>query len=381
MNVLSVCSNFDPVTGGGEAERTFQMTRFLGLSNVRCRILTIDTGLSPERKLALGEDVVVALPCVIRRFYVPKVSFRHLQKMVDESDIVHLIGHWSMLNALVYLAVRRAKKPYVVCPAGALSIFGRSKLLKKFYNFAVGTRIIKNASGCIAVTQAEKDYFIAFGIAPDKVEVLPNGIVESDFLSRKTDQFRRKHALGMRRFVLFVGRLNLIKGPDILLSAFCALKDRLGDMDLVFAGPDGGMLDQLKAMAEAHGVVNQVHFVGYLGGAEKSDAYHAAEFLAVPSRHEAMSIVAIEAGMCGTPVLLTDQCGFESLQEAGAGWIVPASVDGLTQGLFNLITQPEIIKPAGLNIRRFVIQHFTWNVVVLSYIALYERLIHTKKRS
>jgi glycosyltransferase involved in cell wall biosynthesis len=381
MNVLSVCSNFDPVMGGGEAERTFQMARFLGLADVRCRILTIDTGLSVQRKKALGDSAVIALPCLSRRFYVPRVSFHHIQRLVDESDIVHLIGHWSVLNALVYWAIQRARKPYVVCPAGALSIFGRSKLLKKIYNLVVGSRIVKNATTCIAVTQAEKDYFIASGIAPEKVVVLPNGIVESDFLSQNTEEFRSRHSIGARRFVLFVGRLNLIKGPDLLLEAFCILKDRILDVDLVFAGPDGGMLAQLRAMAKSHGLGQRVHFVGYLGGCEKSDAYHAADLLAVPSRHEAMSIVAVEAGMCGTPVLLTDQCGFEQLQEVGGGWIVPASVQGLEQGLMNVLSQPEIIKPAGLMIKRFVSQYFTWNVVVLSYIDLYERLIQIKKRS
>lgn len=381
MNVLSVCSNFDPETGGGEAERTFQMARFLGLADVHSRILTIDTGLSDQRKNALGDSVVIALPCLFRRFYVPRVSFRHIQRLVDESDIVHLIGHWTVLNALVYWAIQNAKKPYVVCPAGALSIFGRSKLLKKIYNLTVGTRIIKNATTCIAVTQAEKDYFIASGVAPEKVVVLPNGIAESDFLSRRTDEFRRTHSLGVRPFVLFVGRLNLIKGPDLLLHAFGALKERLPGVDLVFAGPDGGMLQQLREMTESQGLENRVHFVGYVGGAEKSDAYHAAELLVVPSRHEAMSIVAIEAGMCGTPVLLTDQCGFEQLQEMGGGWIVPASVAGLEQGLLDVLSQPEIIRPAGLKIKRFVSQYFTWNVVVLSYIDLYERLVHIKKRS
>jgi glycosyltransferase involved in cell wall biosynthesis len=211
--------------------------------------------------------------------------------------------------------------------------------------------------------------------------VLPNGIAESDFLSRRTDEFRRTYSLGARPFVLFVGRLNLIKGPDLLLHAFGALKERLPGVDLVFAGPDGGMLQQLREITISQGLENRVHFVGYVGGAEKSDAYHAAELLVVPSRHEAMSIVAIEAGMCGTPVLLTDQCGFEQMQEVGGGWIVPATVAGLEQGLLKVFLKPEIIRPAGLKIKRFVSQYFTWNVVVLSYIELYGRLVRIKKRS
>lgn len=380
MRVLNICSNFDPVTGGGEAERTFQMTRFLKLADVNCRVLTIDTGLDDRRKKALGDGVVIALPCLFRRFYVPKVSLPYIQRLVDECDVVHLIGHWTILNAMVYWAIRRAQKPYVICPAGALSVFGRSKLLKRIYNLVIGTKIVQNATACIAVTQAEKNYFISAGVAAEKIVVLPNGIAESDFVSQNTDEFREKHLLGARPFILFVGRLNLIKGPDLLLHAFCAVKDKIRDVDLVFAGPDGGMLQQLKTITEREGMNNRVHFVGYLGGSEKSDACHAAQLLVVPSRHEAMSIVAIEAGMCGTPVLLTDQCGFEQVQEIGGGWVVPASVEGLEQGLLKVLSEPELIKSAGLNIKKFVVQYFTWNVVVLSYINLYTRLIDTTRR-
>lgn len=291
MNILNVCSNFDSVTGGGEAERSFQMSKFLLAAGVRCRVLTVDTGLSDERKNSLGQAGIIALPCLSRRFYVPIVSFSYLQQLVDEADVIHLIGHWTVLNALVYRAIRKAQKPYVVCPAGALSIFGRSKILKKFYNLLVGNKIIKNANACIAVTSEEMNYFISSGVTAEKTLVIPNGISEADFKSTKVDQFREKYAFGGRPFILFVGRLNLIKGPDLLLRAFCNLKDRIENVDLVFVGPDGGMLQELKTLAQQEGVENRVHFMGYLGGAEKSDVYHAAALLVIPSRHEGKSVV------------------------------------------------------------------------------------------
>ena len=375
MNVLNVCSNFDPVTGGGEAERTFQMSQFLILAGVSCRVLTIDTGLSKKRQKALGEERVIALPCLNRRLYVPRVSFRYIEQLVNQSDVVHLIGHWTVLNALVYLAIRKAKKPYVVCPAGALSIFGRSKVLKKIYNFVVGAKIIKNAASCIAVTAEEKNYFIWSGIEAEKILVIPNGIAANDFISCNVDSFRKKYALGSSPFVLFVGRLNLIKGPDLLLQAFCNLKDKFRHVDLVFVGPDRGMLEQLKTLAQEAGVASRVHFIGYLEGAEKSDAYHAAELLVIPSRHEAMSIVALEGGICGTPVLLTDRCGFDQLAKIGGGWVVPATVAGLEKGMSEVLLHPELISPAALNIKKYVNDYFALENIVLSYKNLYTQLI------
>lgn len=199
MRVLNVCSNFDPVTGGGEAERTFQMSRFLQNAAVDCRVLTVDNGLSVARKNSLGKGVVIALPCLLSRFYVPHVSISRLRELVNASDVVHLIGHWTVLNAMVYLACRQSGKPYVICPAGALRIFGRSRFLKKIYSFAVGNKMMRNAMACIAVTGDEKKYFISRGIAPENVVVIPNGIAETDFLSRDVDRFRKKYALGPDR--------------------------------------------------------------------------------------------------------------------------------------------------------------------------------------
>ena len=375
MNILNVCSNFDPVTGGGEAERTFQMSKFLLIAGANCRILTVDTGLSKQRKMELGEARVVALPCLLRRFYVPKVSIRYIQQLVEEADIVHLIGHWTLLNALVYWAIRKARKPYVVCPAGALSIFGRSKIIKNIYNVVVGNNLVKDANMCIAVTHQEINCFVSSGITAGKVVVIPNGIADADFISCDVDNFRKKYSLGARPFILFVGRLNLIKGPDLLLRAFCNLKDRIENVDLVFVGPDGGLLKELESLVQEMGLGTRVHFIGYLGGADKSDAYHAAELLVIPSRHEAMSIVALEAGICGTPVLLTDQCGFDQLEETGGGWVVSASVEGLEKRLVEVLLSPELIKPAGLNIKRYVAEYFSWNVVVQTYLSLYSQLV------
>lgn len=381
MNILNVCSDFDPVTGGGEAERTFQMSKFLMIAGANCRILTVDTGLSEQRKMELGEARVVALPCLLRRFYVPKMSLRYIQQLVDEADIVHLIGHWTLLNALVYWAIRRARKPYVVCPAGALSIFGRSKIIKNVYNSIVGNKIVRDANMCVAVTQQEINCFASSGVTAEKVVVIPNGIADAEFISSNVDSFRKEHSLDARPFILFVGRLNLIKGPDLLLRAFCNLKDRIDNIDLVFAGPDGGMLKELESLTEEMGLGNRVHFVGYLGGTDKSDAYHAAELLVIPSRHEAMSIVALEAGICGTPVLLTDQCGFDQLQEKGGGWVVPASVEGLEKGLVEILLNPELIKPAGVSIKKYVAEYFSWNVIVQTYMSLYFQLVAASGRT
>jgi len=177
---------------------------------------------------------------------------------------------------------------------------------------------------------------------------------------------------------MFMGRLNDIKGPDLLLQAFCNLKNKLKDYHLVFAGPDGGMLAKLKAKVEEFKLNDRVRFLGYLGGVDKSQAYYAAELLAIPSRQEAMSIVVLEAGITGTPVLLTDQCGFDEIAHIGGGQVVPASVNGLQKGLVEILSNPTQLKLMGENLEKYIYEHFTWDAIIDKYMKLYYKILSEK---
>ena len=145
MKVLNVIISLDRVSGGGFVERTFQMSRSLVKAGEECTILTTDIGLTPERMKELEGMTIVALPCLTQRFYVPKFDYRHIRDLVRNADVIHLMSHWSFLNALVYFIARRHNKPYVVCPAGVLLIYGRSRALKTLYNWVVGRGLIRNA--------------------------------------------------------------------------------------------------------------------------------------------------------------------------------------------------------------------------------------------
>ena len=375
IKILNVNSCLDLKLGGGTAERTFQMTRFLAQQPAtQCTVLTLDIDMNLCRIHALLPAKNVSLPCLWRRFYFPGSGWQIINRLVRESDVVHLMGHWSVLNYLVYLAARRANKPFVVCPAGALPIFGRSKILKRLYNFFIGYAIIRNAAGWIAITPNELLHFEYYGVNPKKVVVIPNGVNEDEFSKKEVDNFFEMHCLPKVPIILFMGRLNPIKGPDLLLQAFIKLRDQLASFHLVFAGPDGGLQTQLTNMAKQAGVFERVHFLGYLSGSEKSAAYHVAHLLVVPSRQEAMSIVAIEAGICGTPVLLTDQCGFSRIKEVDTRLEVLATTEGLAFGLLQLLSNPDILPSISSRLQNFVKLNFTWDAVGPAYIHLYERI-------
>jgi len=152
--VLNVNATLDPVSGGGTTERPFRLSWSIAKAGARCAVPALDAGLMPERVGPLAGTRVVALPLLWGRCHVSKVSSASLKEVraaVEGSDVVYLTNHWALLNAVVHLLAHPAGKPYVVCPAGVLPIYGRSRLPKTAYNRLVGHGIIRNAAGHVAV--------------------------------------------------------------------------------------------------------------------------------------------------------------------------------------------------------------------------------------
>lgn len=381
MRVLNVNAFLDPVAGGGTAERTVQLSRAFAARGLDTTVLSVAAGITQQVRERLGNARLEALPYLPGRFLVPLASLARIHRIVAQADVVHLSNHWTALNALVYRAARACGKPYAVCPAGALPATGRATLLKRLYNAAAGKQLVANASAWVAVTQAETTDFRAYGIDPAKVAVIPNGIDPGEYSVAAASDLRLKLGVPGRRMLLFLGRLNPIKGPDLILEAFQRIHTALADHVLVFAGPDEGMAAGLRRSVASAGLEKKVLFAGYVGGKEKIAAIRAAELLVIPSRREAMSLVALEAGACGVPVLMTDQCGFPAAAEHGGALIVAADAASLAAGLLTLASDPARLQAMGRAMRRLVEERYTWAAAAGRYAELFGRITRPSTES
>lgn len=379
MKILNVNHLIDPESGGGTAERTFQLSRSLAAEGAEVEILALDVGVTAVRRAALASIRITALPCANQRYFVPRFPWPEVEAAVVRADVVQLSGHWTLLNILVRNACRRLGKPYVFCPAGALRVVGRSQWLKRLYDAAAGKAIARGAGACVAITRDEQSDFHPYGVPVEKIEVISNGIDPSEY--EKPDApgndiaVRARLGVGAAPFVLFFGRLNWIKGPDLLLEAYCRVAATSPDVHLVLAGPDGGMLTQLQDVAAAFGLSDRIHFPGYLDGEEKIVALRQATLLAIPSRREAMSIVVLEAGTVGTPVLFTDNCGIAEFASAGAGTMVSATADGLELGLRTVLNDPDRAVFGAMRLQQRVQTDYLWSHQARRYLALFKRIL------
>lgn len=378
ITMLSVVHLLDAVTGGGTAERTFQLSRSLARSGATCTVLTMDIGINRERLDRLQGVEVIAASTMSRRFPVPLINPFTLVSLIRPVSVVCLMNHWTALNAVAYWVCRMLRKPYVVCPAGALQLFGRSVLLKKAYNWIVGQRLIRNASACIAITKAEIDDFLSYGVDMSRIHIIPNGVDPDDFpediSSDELKNFRNRHGLGETPVILFMGRLNRIKGPDLLLDAFVSVSKVFPAYHLVFVGPDNGLSLSLKKTAESAGLDSRVHFLGYLAGRDKARAYRMADVLVIPSRQEAMSIVVLEAGVSGTPVLATDRCGLDDLAAGGVVKIVKPTPEAISDGLIAFLGHPIEARESGARLKQSVYRSYLWSTQARSHLRLFQEI-------
>jgi glycosyltransferase involved in cell wall biosynthesis len=371
MTVLMVNMTVDLARGGGSAARTVQAARALRDIGIECQIATTTSiGMPPAR---VDGVEVLSLPAIGGRFRMPVSGFRALGRAIASVDVVLLVNHWTPLNVAAYRAARQTGTPYVVSPVGALPMMGRSRLLKAMYHATYGRRIVANAAAHVAVTAEETRQFASYGVPPERVTVIPNGIPAPT--GGDARRFRRLHGLGAAPFLLFLGRLAPIKGADLLVDAFISVSGALSGWHLVLAGPDDGELASLRDAVHRAGMDARVHFTGFLDAEAKGDALAAAELLVVPSRMEAMSIVVLEAASFGRPVLVTDACGVPDVESSGGGWIVPATAEGLAAGIQRALADPSALTRAGEAWRQHATATYSWPSVARLYRNLFERVV------
>lgn len=176
------------------------------------------------------------------------------------------------------------------------------------------------ADQIIAVSQFTKDIIVnKYGIDPHKVEVVWNGIEESDYWHptppiEDTSIWKLKEA--GNKVVLFVGRLTMQKGPDYFLQAAKKVLEHEPNTLFIIAG-SGDMEQQIIQQAAFLGISDKVLFPGFLRGMQLNQVYKSADLFVLSSISEPFGITPLESVINGTPVLISRQSGVsEALSHA-----------------------------------------------------------------
>jgi len=259
-------------------------------------------------------------------------------------DVVHIYGLYDLLGSVVAWFCRRRGIPYVLEPLGMFGPKVRSERKKNLYRKLVGNALFTGAQVIVATSETERAELIAGGIDEGKLLLRRNGINLDDFKALPACGGLRSRLKieATRPLVVFIGRLSFIKGLDLLVKAFAQVDS---EARLILAGPDDedGCAPEVRRLINELKLHDRVTLAGPLYDEEKLQAFVDADFVVLPSRYESFGNVAAEAIACGTPVLVTDQCGIAPLVDGRAGLVVPCDVDGLREGLKRLIDDRNLL--------------------------------------
>lgn len=160
-----------------------------------------------------------------------------------------------------------------------------------------------------------------YGADPTRIRVVAPGVDHAFFAPGHRPQARRALGLPEKPLLLFVGRIQPLKGADVAVRALSELGERHDATLVVVGGPSGprgeGHLATVKRLAEDLGVAARVRFVEPQPHELLSTYYRAADVCVVPSRSESFGLVALEAAACGTPVVASAVGGLTTLVDDG----------------------------------------------------------------
>ena len=337
MKILNVTSSTDP-NGGGVAEAIRQIGLHLVERGHAFEIVCLD---APDAPWISDSSLPIHAVGPGRTGYLySSTLLPWIKANAPRFDAVLVHGLWQYGSFAVWSALHGTSTPYYVYPHGMLDPwFKRAyplKHLKKTLYWPWGEyRVLRDARAVLFTCEAEKrlarQSFRLYRVREEVVALGTAPPLEDRHASRAAFLSAWPH-LEDKRLLLFLGRIHIKKGCDLLLEAFAKVADIDSSIHLVMAGPDqSGLQTGLQQHAAALGISARVTWTGMLTGEQKWGAFYASEAFVLPSHQENFGIAVVEALACGLPVLISNQVNiWHEILSDRAGLVAKDDLAGTT---------------------------------------------------
>lgn len=369
MKILSFVSSLD-MSSGGPSRSVPMLVKGLAELGVDITLMTIR---SENMNIHSLEGTSAKL-----KVLSPSFSRKEIAKyLADERfELIQIQSVWEMPYHKVILEARKQNIPYIVTPRGMLEPWSLSqKKWKKKLAWWLYQRNDVQKSACVFTTaKMEAEHVSNLGITTCKA-VIPNGI--------ETDAYPCKTSVeGVKKQVLFLSRVHVKKGIELLFEAWKRLHSDYVDWQLLVIGNgEAEYIHSLENRVESLGLKDSIKILPPVFGEAKIKVYQESALFCLPSFSENFGMVIAEAMSCGTPVITTTNCPWEILNETNTGWCVDLSVDNLERALREAMgMDANALYGMGQRASKFIFDNFDYRSVTRKTLRLYEWLLNSGEK-
>lgn len=313
--------------------------------------------------------------------------YQHIPEFIEELaefarrerlayDLIH--SHYWLSGGIGLAISRRWQAPHIA----TFHTLARTKMQARPGEQEVAQRagvekaVMDGVDAIVVSTAIERDEIAELYCAPrSKAAVIPPG-VDLD-LFKPADKAQARQALGLRdgNIVLYVGRIEPLKGLDILLRALALLDGATPARLIVVGGDQENDAEQrrLQSLACDLGIADRVTFTGSVEQERLPAYYNAADALVLPSYYESFGLAALEAMACATPVVVSRVGGLQTFIDHGeTGYLIPwRCPEPFAQALDTLLSNPALSETMGKAARRKAAQ-LSWDRTADSMVKCYK---------
>jgi len=389
IDILQLVNAFLPAKGfGGTVTTVYEVSKRLVKRGHQITIATTDMISSNLRNPNLKRSEWID-GILVRRFPAP---FRFHQyyfspKMAREiikerPDIVQGIGTRSFQSDLGALIAHHISVPFVLTGYGSLMYYGLGDTFAKaFYDAMTFKLLIKMATRFIGQSRVECEAAVGYGIPKERIRLIPTGTDLNEFSNGRPEELIEKY--GLNRFkvdniILFVGRINPIKGLEFLFESFSQLfRDRQFSRVLfLIVGEDQNHWTHLQSLQSFKEIKSNLMWLSNPSRKDIIDAYHLADIFILPSVFEHCPHVIHEAGACKLPVIATKVGGIpDVIRDGKTGLLVEyGNINQLVSRIKMLVTNKDLRSRLGHALFEQTDKKYSWDVVTRKHELLYKSI-------
>ena len=393
MKILHVTPSYEPAWHlGGVVRSVSQLCRGLAGLGHEVTVFTTDNGLDRRLEVPLNRPMELGGVKVyyFRTDFSLSYGFsRSLTMACRQSfrsfDIVHLTSFWCYPQIPARAAARRDGVPYLVSVRGTIRQSAlKNKSWKKWLYYQVVEKWTSRQAAAIHYTTQMERGMDSFHGFSNPSFIIPNGFEAQEFCPAVDRQEARRfwQIPPDAKVVAFLGRLHPVKALDLLVKACGQLQVSEIPIQLLLAGPDGGMEAPLRILVQNLKLESRVRFLGMLNGVDRNRLLAASDLLALISHDENFGNAAVEAMLAGVPVLVSEHVGIcREVAADGAGRVVPLKVEAVAQALQQMLADPEKLQAMGQVAAGAARRRYDLTIVARQMATAYEDILLGRRSS